>query len=334
MHQELKTHLSAAEVGALWTQYTDATMTACMLKYFLAKNEDKDIGQVVEYLQQVTQTKIQRIRKILQSDNYPVPIGFGDNDVNSEAPRLYSDSFALAFIRNITRLSLTTYGLALSTCARQDVRQHYHQCLADVAQVDEKAVNAEQAKGLYMRAPCISAPEKPEFIQDSDYLGTLFGSKRPLSAIEIANIFVGIEKGIFSKALLMGFAQVAAAKELREFFLRGKQIAHKHADILGDLLTRNDMPAPASPDSYVTNSIVAPFSDRLMLQYTILSTQASFAYYGTALALVTRSDIFGSYVRLMTEGSQYLEDANMLMIRHKWLEQPPLAEDRRALVRR
>lgn len=89
-----------------------------------------------------------------------------------------------------------------------------------------------------------------------------------------------------------------------------------------------------SLDSYVTNSTVAPFSDKLMLQHTMIVNQAGLVYYGTALASSVRTDIIGNYVRLMTEVSQYLEDAGQLMIRHKWMEQPPLAEDRRALVMR
>jgi len=71
-----------------------------------------------------------------------------------------------------------------------------------------------------------------------------------------------------------------------------------------------------------------------MLQHTIIINQATLAYYGTALAFTARVDLFGSYVRLMTEMSQYLEDAEMLMIKYKCMEQPPLAEDRRALIMR
>ena len=163
-------------------------------------------------------------------------------------------------------------------------------------------------------------------------MGSLFGTKRPLSAVEIGNIFVGSQNNIVGKPLLMGFAQTAESKELREFFQRGKQIAHKHIEVLSALLINNDLPAPMSLDSYVTNSTVAPFSDKLMLQHTMLITQAGLMYYGMALASTARLDINGNYVRLMTESSNYLEDAAQLMIRHKWMEQPPLAVDRRKLV--
>jgi hypothetical protein len=40
----------------------------------------------------------------------------------------------------------------------------------------------------------------------------------------------------------------------------------------------------------------------------------------------------GNYMRLMAEVSGFMEDASQLMIRHKWMEQPPLAVDRRELV--
>lgn len=334
MSQEFENHLTAAEVGVLWGQYTNTTLRICMLQYFLAVSEDQKIGQAIDFALQATQSKARRIREILKSDNYPVPIGFGDSDVNVRAPRLYSDPFALRYLRNTARIGLSTYGLSFIVCTRQDVRRHYSESITEAIHIDERAMEVEKAKGLYARPPYISAPEEPEFVQDSSFLGSILGDKRPLNAIEIANIFLGSQNNLLTTALLMGFAQAAEAKELREFFQRGKQIAHKHAGIFTALLSKDGMPTPASFGSYVTNSTIAPFSDKLMLQNAILLTQVEIGNYGTALAFIARTDLSGSYARLMTEMVQYLEDAEILLIRHKWMEQPPMAEDRRALVRR
>ncbi|MBP2645643.1 MAG: hypothetical protein H6Q75_1083 [Firmicutes bacterium] len=332
VQQEFKTHLTANAIGMLWMQYMNATLSDCMFQYSLSKDEDQEIRQVISFAQQVTRNQIERIKQILRSDDYPIPIGFTDSDVNADAPRLYSDPFFLAYIRNLARLGLNGYGIALTLSAREDVRQHFQQSIAEMVEVEDKAVKTEQSKGLYIRGPYISAPEKPEFVQSSDYMGSLFGTKRPLNAVEIGNIFVGCQNNIMGKPLLMGFAQTAESKELREFFLRGKQIAHKHIEVLSALLINNDLPAPMALDSYVTNSTVAPYSDKLMLQHTALIIQSGIMYYGMALASTARMDISGNYLRLMTEASAYLEDAAQLMIRHKWMEQPPLAVDRHALV--
>ncbi|MCE5287592.1 MAG: DUF3231 family protein [Pelosinus sp.] len=327
-------HLTAPEVGVLWAQYVNATLTNCMYQYFIVENEDKEIGEVLDSIKQITQHKIQRISGFLESDNYPVPIGFTGSDVNTNAARLYSDLFHLSYVRCISRLGLTTYGLALTACVRQDVRTHFIQCINDLIQIDQKAVQVQQSKGLLDRFPYISPPEKAEYIQDTDFFGSFFGSQRPLSAIEIANIFLASQMNMLTKALLMGFAQTAEAKDLRKFFLRGKEIADKHIKLHAALLGTSDMPLPASLDAEITSSTVAPFSDKLMLQHTILANQAALTYYGTTLSFLHRIDISGSYVRLMTESLQYLEDALMLMIRHKWMEQPPMSADRRALVLR
>jgi hypothetical protein len=252
--------------------------------------------------------------------------------VNIDAPRLYSDPFFLAYLRNLARLGLITYGLAVTTASREDVRQHFQQSLTEMVAVEDKAVKIEKEKGLYIRAPYIPTPERPEFVQTSEFLGSVFGTRRPLSAVEIGNIFIGCQNNIMGKPLLMGFAQTAEAKELREYFLRGKEIAHKHVELLSALLINNDLPAPMSLDSYVTDSTVAPFSDKLMLEHTLLVTKAGLIYYGLALAGTARLDIIGSYARLVAEVLQYAEDGAQLAIRHKWLEQPPLAADRRELV--
>lgn len=330
--QEFDTHLTSDTIGVLWMHYMNATLSDCMLQHFLEQDEDQEIRQVIDRAQQVTSNQIDRIAQILESDDYPVPIGFTGSDVNPGAPRLYSDPFFLAYIRNLTRLALNAYGTALTISAREDTRQHFRQSVAETLEVEEMAVQTEKSKGLYVRGPYISPPERPEFAQNSDYLGSVFGTRRPLSAVEISNIFVACQNNLLGKALLMGFAQTAEARELREFFLRGKQIAHKHIEVLSALLINNDLPAPMSLDSYVTNSTVAPFSDKLMLQHTLAILQAGVMYYGVGLANIARMDVTGNYVRLMTEASNYLEDTAQLMIKYKWLEQPPLATDRHELV--
>lgn len=332
MPQEVETHLTADSAGALWAQYMNVSLSDRMFQYFLAKDEDGEIREVIEFSQQVARDQLQRIKQILRSDDYPIPIGFTDSDVNTDAPRLYSDPFFLAYIRNLARLALNNLSVALTIASREDARRHFQQCTSEMMQVEDMAVRVEKAKGLYVRGPYIPAPERAEFVQSGDYLGSIFGARRPLNAVEIGNIFVGAQNNIMGKPLLMGFAQTAESKELRAFFLRGKEIGHKHIEVLSALLTNNDLPAPMSLDSYVTNSTVAPFSDKLMLQHTMLMLQAGLIYYGTAMAGTARMDITGNYARMMTEASQYLEDAAQLMIRHKWLEQPPMAVDRRALV--
>ncbi|HWR55858.1 MAG TPA: DUF3231 family protein [Negativicutes bacterium] len=334
MPQELKDHLTATEVGVLWKQYMGATMATCAFDYFSAKSRDTEIQQVIDYARQVTREKKGRIEAIMRSDNYPLPVGFTENDVDTQAQPLYSDRFALSYVRAMARFALTTYGLSLTTSLREDVRKHFHASISEVKEIDERAAQVEKTKGLSLREPYISSPEKAEFIQDGSFLGGFFAEKRPLSVVEIANILMGSHHNTTVSAFLMGFAQTAGSKELREFFLRCKQITQKQAAVLSDMLTSNDLPAPMSFGSEVTASTVAPFSDKLMLQHTTLILQAGLSYYGMALGLMARVDLTASYVRLMTEMIQVLEDAQMLMIRHKWLEQPPLAEDRRALVLR
>lgn len=334
MPQEMKNHLTATEVGVLWKQYIGATMARCAFDYFSAKSGDEEIQQVIDFARQMTQEKTVRIETIMRGDNYPIPVGFTDSDVDTQAQRLYSDRFALSYVRAMARFALTTYGLSLTTSTREDVRKHFHDSISEVKEIDERAIQVEKTKGLYMREPCISAPEKAEFVQNGSFFGGFFAEKRPISVLEIANILMGSYHSATASALLMGFAQTAGSKELREFFLRCKQITHKQAMVLSDMLASNDMSVPMTFGSEVTASTVAPFSDKLMLQHTTLLLQAGLGYYGMALGLMARVDLAASYGRLMTELAQILEDTQMLMIRHKWLEQPPLAEDRRALVLR
>ena len=152
VQQEFTTHLTAAAVGGLWAQYMNATLSDCMFQYFLAKDEDQEIRQVISFVQQVTRSQIQRVGQIFRSDDYPRPIGFTDSDVNVDAPRLYSDPYLLAYVRNLARLALNTYSLSLTIAAREDERQHFQQSITEMVEVEDQAVKAEQSKGLYTGA--------------------------------------------------------------------------------------------------------------------------------------------------------------------------------------
>ncbi|WP_338079255.1 DUF3231 family protein [Aquibacillus halophilus] len=59
----------------------------------------------------------------------PIPIGFGEQDIMKETPRLFSDKFMLFYITEMSKDSLTIYSNALSTSSRQDVVDYFKMCV-------------------------------------------------------------------------------------------------------------------------------------------------------------------------------------------------------------
>jgi hypothetical protein len=131
---------------------------------------------------------------------------------------------------------------------------------------------------------------------------------------------------------LIGFSQVARAKEVQAYFVRGKEIASKHVEIFGSLLREDDIPAAQTWDAEATAATIAPFSDKLMMFHALAMNSGGIGYYGASMGASQRRDIGAMYSRLMAEVAQYTEDGANIMINNAWMEQPPTVVDRDALV--
>lgn len=326
------TQLTAAEIGTLWYQYMSDSMAFQMLMVFSLQVEDIEIRSVIEYAKELSQKHLVKISEMLSGESVPLPTGFTENDINPAAPRLFSDPFYLSYVRNMARVGIQRYGLALTSSAREDIRKFLHQCIRESAELDEKATRLELSKGLYVRSPYIPASKQQELVENNDFMGSIFGEQRPLLAMEIDHLFVNAQSNMMGKALFIGFSQIAQTPEIRDYILRGKQIAHKQMEVLSATLIKEDLPAPMSLDSYITASTTPAFSDKLMLYHSSMLQAAGLGNYGVSISMSMRIDIAITYARFMLEVGQYIEDGAHIMIKNGWMEKPPQALDRKALV--
>jgi hypothetical protein len=326
------TQLTSAEMGQLWTSYMSETLAVCMLTYFLEKTEDTEIKPVLDYALHLSKQHVKTITSIFNHEKFPIPQGFTEKDVNINAPRLFSDPFALYYLSFMGRIGGMSTAAALSVTARSDVFDFYRETLASSGELMDKARKVLLSKGIFIRAPHISTPDKVEFVEKQNFLAGWFGDVRTLHAVEITNLFISILTNAIGKALCMGFSQVARSKEIREYFVRGRNIASKHTEVFSSLLRRDNVPAPMPWDANVTDSQIPPFSDKLMMYHIFMLNAAGVGNYGTAIASSTRRDLGANYARLMTEVGLYAEDGANIMIENGWMEQPPKADDRDKLA--
>jgi hypothetical protein len=174
--------------------------------------------------------------------------------------------------------------------------------------------------------------EKNEFVEKESFLSGLIGDKRPLTAIEITHLFSNVRTNALGKALLIGFSQIVRTQAVKEYLIRGVNIAKKHVDIFGQLLSEGDLPVPMTWDTEVTSSTEAPFSEKLIMFQVSLLSAAGTGNYGLGVSASPRKDIALTYVRLAAEIGSFAESGAKIMIDKGWLEEPPKAADRRELA--
>jgi hypothetical protein len=328
MEDKTKIRLTAAEISSLWTQNINDTVSQCVLKYFLNNTDDASVKKIVEFGINTSEKNLSELKVIFDHDNFPYPIGFTDNDVDVHAPRLFSDTFVLMYLRHMSLLGMAANCGAIGVCTRPDVITFHKNVLKSAVGLQDMTRELMLNQGTYIRPPFISVPDKVDFVDKQRFLSGLKNRRRSLTSIEITHLFMNVQTNQIGKALIMGFLQVAQDNEVKAYLQRGKKIAQKHVDLFSDILKKNDIPAPMFWDSAVTDSTTKVFSDKLIMFHISAMIAAGIGNYGAAMSASPRKDIAAKYASLIPEVALYAEDGANIMIEHAWLEEPPMAADR------
>lgn len=331
MNTDIK-QLTATEMGKLWATYVGNTMGKCVLGFYLQHVDDKDIKKVLEYAFSLCETYIHDIQLIFKQSNFPIPVGFTDDDVNLKAPRLYNDEFYLHYLTYLGKAGMSIYSVAVPLVTRYDIRAFFNKCLNDTANLASIVAETLKSKGAAMNSPVISPPEKVDFVTKQAFLNTFWGDRRSLHGLEIAHLYGCINNDITSKALIIGFSQGAKDKKVKKYLDRGKDLNQHHIEVMSQKLTENNLPSPILQDHLVTSSMIPPFSDKLMMYHKIDMFSMKVREYANGASLNGRKDIGVMYGKLQMDVALYVEDGANITIDYGWMEQPPLAINREELA--
>ncbi|MDQ0245158.1 hypothetical protein J2S09_002734 [Bacillus fengqiuensis] len=321
--------LTSAEIANLWTQYINDSLSICVLTHSIQQAKDQDIKEVFEFALSLAEFHIAKITEFFNQNNFPIPKGFSiEEDVNLNAPPIFTDAFMLDYMHVMTLLGLTGYAGAVATSCREDQIDYFIKCNIETMELHKRIINVMLNKGLYSKPSRINTPSQVDFVDNQRYLSGWFGKKRPLNAIEISGMHFNMKKDVSKIVLELGFEQVCQTKEIQKYFERGKNICKNHLGTFNTMLTKEDMSSPKTWVSEVTSSIVPPFSEKLMLNHIVILVSAAVGYYGAGVSVSQRRDLALEYTRFMAEIGLYAEDGAELLIKYGWLEQPPLADDR------
>ncbi|WP_026562716.1 DUF3231 family protein [Bacillus sp. J37] len=325
--------LTSSEVGALWANYIADSMFVCVYKYYLTKVEDEEIKKVLMHALDLSQQHVEVITNIFKEEGHVIPLGFTEDDVNVNAPRLFSDEFFLFYTKHMTKGALVTYGAVLPHTFRNDIREHFMSCISSTMELFNETTDLLLSKGLEVRSPYIPYLQEVDMVERQNFLAGWWGKQRPLTAPEITHLYSNIQTNYMGTAVITGFAQVVNSKEIRDYFRRGKEIGMKQIKVFSKYLQENNLPVPVTWDPLVQDITESPFSDKLMLYQISMMTAAGMGNYGTAISASPRRDIGADYVRLQGEVGLYAEDGLNLQIKNAWMERPPHAADREKIMK-
>jgi len=293
--------------------------------------DDPDLRPPLEDARSYLEKRVNLTSEILRLEGQPNPKGFGDEDIDFGAPRLFTDLYYYYYVLNMLRLGLPLGSTNLSHSVRTDIRDFYTESLMSTTRLYNRLSEIMLEKGIYIRPPIINTFNEADVIEKQNFLRGFLGERRPLLAQEIDQLFFGIRTNEIGGALLTGFQQVARSEQVRAYMARGAEIARKHVNIFSSTLQKEKIPIPMHSGELVTDSTISPFSDKLMMQHVVILGSIGMGNYVTSMASSLRHDLSVNYARLMGEAANYGEDGINIMIENGWFEEPLRTIDRREL---
>ncbi|MFC5732637.1 DUF3231 family protein [Cytobacillus gottheilii] len=320
-----RTAITSSEIGILWMTYKQKTMITRILDYFIEQADDEEAKEIMTSLQSEIKPYIQRIADIFKEEGMAVPLGFTEADVNKEVPKLYDNGFDIMLLRLLKQISMGMHTLNLTMAYREDIINLFRELTVITQRYYEICTAYLLQRGLLTRSPSVPMPVKVDFVKDNSYLGGInpLATKRSLNTVEVSHMYHAIEANLFGMTLIKGFAQCAHEQAVKDYFTEGGKIAQEIIKDLTQLLTASDLKIPVPPGGNITKSILAPFSDKLMMY--CVSLFCSFSLGGNSLgtAFSLRNDIAATLAGIMKDVFEYAHKGAKLMIKHSWMEEPP-----------
>ncbi|MDQ0903492.1 DUF3231 family protein [Paenibacillus sp. V4I7] len=323
--------LTSAEMGKLWATYMGNSMSKCILSYYLQHVEDEEIKTLLENALKLSVEFMKTTKDIFKKENFPIPNGFSEEDVNLGAPRLFEDEYYVHYLKYAAKAGMSIYNVAVPLVYRKDVKEFFIYCMDSTMALIEQINDILMNKGLIIKPPIIPVPDKVEFVHQG-FLNGFLGHVRPLHALEIAHLYDNIENNATSKALIMAFSQVVKSEKIRKLFIEGKDLTHKSIEQYMEKLHNENLPSPSFLDHLVTTSTFSPFSDKLMLFHKIDMFSMKIRAFGNSAAVNGRHDMGVLYAKSLMKISSFVEDAAKILIENGWMEQPPFAVNRDKLA--
>lgn len=325
---ETKLKLTSSEIGTLWGEYVNGTMTDVVNRYMVSIIEDEKIKAIFEDAIRIFDKQKQQLVNFIETEGFPVPFGFTESDLYKGKTRLFTDIFCLNYLHVMALHGLLGHSTSLAVSVRKDLRDFYGSCDNAAKEMYNRTIDLLLEKGNFQRDPLFYPAENPEYVSSQDFADGFFGKGRKLAATEIISISLNLKKSIMAKTLSIAFSQVAQTTEVRKFLTESEKTADQQIKAFSKIMQTDNLPVPKSWETEVTTSTDSPFSDKLMLYHIGFLFQAAQNYHGAGLAASMRTDLVAAYEGTILKNLMVTKKWFDIMVKNKWLEQPPLAPNR------
>jgi len=335
MTTEARIQLASSELGTIWMTYQTTSATLMVFSLFKEKTIDQEAQNILtDYITECENIKNKTI-DIFNNEKAVIPVGFEEADIVREAHPLFDDFFNIMFIRQMMKLNLGHSAVALSMSYKKEVTEVLKLHLDISTKYYIITTNYLLGKGVLSRPPYVTMPTAVEFIEGKNYMSGFnpFSDKRALNTIEVGYLTESIENNIFGMQMMTGFAQVAKESEVKNYFIQGKELSKKIITELSKILLQSDIQPPSTWAGKATNSTVPPFSDKLMMYLTSIITSSAMGYTALGTSFSLRSDLQLKLGQMSKSIFDFSKEGGKIMIKHKWMEEPPQMEDRNQLTK-
>ncbi|WP_255286035.1 DUF3231 family protein [Priestia megaterium] len=159
-------HLTSPEIANLWTHYIRETLSVCVNKYMLQTIQDPEIHSLFQLALQFSFKHIETLTKLFKQERFPIPNGFTEEDVNLEAPPLFTDVLCLKSLYMMSTHGNNEYSLSFTTAIREDIVGFYYQCNLGGMELYKKSKDLLISKQLYQKPPVYLTPKKVGIIKE------------------------------------------------------------------------------------------------------------------------------------------------------------------------
>lgn len=110
--------------------------------------EDSEIKALLENALKITEEILKGITEIFTKENFPIPKGFGEKDVNLQAPRLFQDEYYPHYLKYAAKAGLSIYSVGIPLIYRTDVKEFFMYCMNSTLELMDQIKELLMDKGL------------------------------------------------------------------------------------------------------------------------------------------------------------------------------------------
>lgn len=322
--------LTSSELGTLWIVYQKKTMMLRVIDSFLANNQNPEAVEILQSFHTQEDTFVKELTNLFEQEGAAVPIGYTENDVNVNAPKLFDDIYEVMYLRTMMKVASGLHAIHMSMAYRKDIMELYKRFSAFAEDTCEKTTQFLLGKGALPKSPGVNMPDQAEFAEGKGYRSAfkLTGNRRSLNTVEVAYLNDAIESNVSGMKLMTGFAQTAKEKETQKYFEKGKELSKKIISTFTETFLESDIITPSPSAGMVTDSTIPPFSDKLMMYNTSLLSTFGLGSNAIGTSFSLRRDLSLKMVDISKDIFTFASEGGNIMVKHGWTEEPPQMEDR------